>query len=330
MKIVVPDDFPVVLTGTAAERQLRAIGDVTICTERGADHEAELVRRVADADVVLSLRAYARFTDRVVAACPRLQLISIWGTGTDNVDLVACRAKNIGVTNTPGINANAVAEHTLALMLAVTRRVPAMDAELHAGRWSRGLLVQLEGKTLGLVGLGAIGRRVAALAAPFGVDILTWTWGPDDGRAARAGARAVSIEALLRASDIVSLHLRLGPETDGFLSRDRLALMKPTAFLINTARGGLVDREALVDALRDGRLAGAGLDVFHQEPIATDDPLLSLPGVVMTPHVAGMSQEVIDAGLRRAVENIDHFLRGVPRDAVVSAELVARRTDRAS
>jgi D-3-phosphoglycerate dehydrogenase len=319
VKIVVPDDFPSVMTGSAAEREIRTLGDVAVFTERGADREDELVRRVADADVVLSLRAYARFTDRVVAACPRLRLISIWGTGTDNVDLTACATRNIAVTNTPGINANAVAEHTLALMLAVMRRIPAMDAELHAGRWSRGLLMQLEGRTLGLAGLGAIGRRVAGLAAPFGVNILAWTWGPDEGRAAKAGARHVPIETLLRDSDIVSLHMRLSPETDGFLSRDRLSLMKPTAFLINTARGGLVDREALVEALRNGRLAGAALDVFHQEPIGTDDPILALPNVVMTPHVAGMSQEVIDAGLQRAVENISHFLRGAPRDLVVGA-----------
>jgi phosphoglycerate dehydrogenase-like enzyme len=319
VKIVVPDDFPAVLTGSAAERQLRAIGDVAVFTERGADREAELVRRMADADVVFSLRAYARFTDRVVAACPRLRLISIWGTGTDNVDLAACRERNVAVTNTPGVNANAVAEHTLGLMLAIARRIPALDAELRAGRWSRGLLVPLEGRTLGLVGLGSIGRRVATLGATFGMRILAWTWGPDGGRAANAGARHVPIETLLRESDVVSLHLRLNAETEGFLGRDRLALMKPTAFLVNTARGGLVDREALVDALREGRLAGAALDVFHEEPVAAGDPLLALPNVVLTPHVAGMTQEVIDAGLRRAVENVEHFLRGEPFDVVVAA-----------
>jgi D-3-phosphoglycerate dehydrogenase len=317
VKIVVPDDFPPALTGSAAEPRLRHLGSVTVHTERGADQEGELVRRIGDAEVVVNIRAHARFTDRVLAACPRLRLISIWGTGTDNVDLTACRARGVAVTNTPGVNAHAVAEHTVALMLAVTRRIPAMDRDVRGGQWPRGLLVQLEGATVGLIGLGAIGSRVAALLRPFAVQLLAATYGPDGGRAAAVGARHVLVETLLRESDIVSLHLRLSADTQGYLSRDRLALMKPTAFLVNTARGALVDKPALVQALRDGRLAGAALDVFHEEPVPAADPLLTLPNVVLTPHNAGMTRQVIDAGLLRAVENIAFFLSGTPRDVVV-------------
>jgi D-3-phosphoglycerate dehydrogenase len=235
-------------------------------------------------------------------------MISIWGTGTDNVDVDACLERGISVTNTPGVNANSVAEHTLALMLAVTRQIPAMDRGVRAGQWPRALLVQLEGKTLGVIGLGAIGRRVAALATAFGMRILATSWGPDDGRAATVGAKHVTLETLLGESDIVSVHMRLSADTNGILNRERLALMKPSSFLINTARGALVDREALIDALREGRIAGAGLDVFHDEPIGANDPLLSLPNVVMTPHNAGTTQEVIDLGLQRAVENVERFL----------------------
>jgi phosphoglycerate dehydrogenase-like enzyme len=317
VKIVVPDDFPPALTGSVAEPRLREIGDVAVHTERGADQEAELIRRIGDAEVVVNIRAHARFTDRVLAACPRLRVISIWGTGTDNVDLAACRARGVAVTNTPGVNAHAVAEHTVALMLAVTRRIPAMDRDTRAGQWPRGLLVQLEGKIVGLVGLGAIGGRVAHLLRPFGVRLLAATYGPDGGRAAAAGARHVPVETLLRESDVVSLHLRLSADTQGYLGRDRLDLMRPTAFLVNTARGALVDKGALVDALRDGRLAGAALDVFHDEPIPPGDPILSLPNVVLTPHNGGMTREVIDAGILRAVDNIAHFLAGRPRDVVV-------------
>ena len=162
LKIVVPDDFPAAFTGSAAEPRLRGLGAVTVHTERGADQEAELIRRIGDAEVVVNIRAHARFTDRVLAGCPSLRLISIWGTGTDNVDLAACRTRGVAVTNTPGVNAHAVAEHTLALMLAVTRRIPAMDRDTRAGQWPRGQLVQLEGRTVGLIGLGAIGARVAA------------------------------------------------------------------------------------------------------------------------------------------------------------------------
>jgi phosphoglycerate dehydrogenase-like enzyme len=316
-KIVVPDDFPAALTGSAAEPRARALGDVTVHTERGADQEAELIRRIGDAEVAINIRAHARFTDRVLAECPSLRLISIWGTGTDNVDLAACRARGVAVTNTPGVNAHAVAEHTVALMLAITRRIPAMDRDAHAGLWPRGMLVQLEGRTVGLIGLGAIGSRMAELLKPFGVRLLAATYGPDAGRAAAVGARHVTVETLLRESDIVSLHLRLSADTQGYLGRDRLALMKPSAFLINTARGAIVDKAALLDVLREGRIAGAALDVFHEEPIPAGDPILGLSNVVLTPHNGGQTREVIDAGLLRAVENVEHFLAGRPRDVVV-------------
>jgi len=224
---------------------------------------------------------------------------------------------SLSYTNTPGVNAHALAEHTIALMLAVTRRIPAMDRDLRAGQWPRGLLTQLEGRTLGLIGLGAIGSRVAVLAKPFGMRMLATTFGPDNGRAAALGAQHVPLEELLRESDIVSLHLRLSADTQGYLGRDRLALMKPTAFLINTARSGLVDKQALIDAARDKRIAGAALDVFHEEPIPPGDPLLALPELVLTPHNGGMTREVIDSGILRAVENVQLFLEGRPRDLVV-------------
>ncbi|MBI3458082.1 MAG: phosphoglycerate dehydrogenase [Candidatus Rokubacteria bacterium] len=316
LKIVVPDDFPPALTGSTAEARLRVLGEVTVHTERGADQEAELIRRIGDAEVVVNIRAHARFTDRVLAACPRLRLISIWGTGTDNVNLEACRRRGVTATNTPEVNADAVAEHTIALMLAVMRRIPALDRGVRAGEWPRGLLVQARGKTLGVIGLGAIGRRVAGLGRALGMPVLAWTFRGDDRRATEAGARPVSLEALLQEADVVSLHLRLTAETRSFLGAERLALMKPTAFLVNTARGALVDKEALLGALRDGRPAGAALDVFHEEPVPPDDPLLALPNVVLTPHNAGMTREVIEAGLHRAVENIENFLRGAPTDVV--------------
>jgi phosphoglycerate dehydrogenase-like enzyme len=309
--IVVPDDYPPVFTGSPAEPMLRTLGEVVVHTERGADQEAQLIRRLGDARVALNIRAHARFSERVLAACPSLELISVWGTGTDHIDLAACRARGVSVTSTPGVNAHAVAEHAVALMLAVMRRIPAMDRDLRGGGWARALLVQLEGRTVGLVGLGAIASRVGELLRPFGVTLLATSLRPDEGRAAALGARAVPIETLLRESDVVSLHLRVTPETTGYIGRARLALMKPGAFLINTARGALVETPALIEALDSGRLAGAALDVFLDEPIRAGDPLLELPNVVLTPHVAGMTREVIDAGLVMAVRNIQRFLRPV-------------------
>jgi (S)-sulfolactate dehydrogenase len=308
VRIVVPDDYPPVLSGSPAEAKLRALGDVRIFTERGADQEPELIRRVGDAHIALNIRAHARFSERVLASCPDLRMISIWGTGTDNVDLVACQARGVRVTSTPGVNARAVAEHTVALMLSLLRRIPAMTEDLRGGGWARAPLVQLEGKTVGLVGAGAIGGRVAELLRPFDVRLLGWSARGDVERVVALGASPVSIDDLLAESDAVSLHLRVTPETTGFMSASRLARMKPAAVLVNTARGALVDQAALVGALRGGRLAGAALDVFEHEPIESGDALLGLPNVVLTPHVAGMTREVIEAGLDLAVRNVQEFV----------------------
>ena len=314
VSLVVPDDSPRVLSGTDTERRLRAFADVVIHTEPGADRPQELERRVAPAEVVLALRAYSRFTERVLAACPRLRMISVWGTGTDNVDLNACHARGIVVTSTAGANARSVAEHTMALMLGVTRRVAPLDAGLRAGTWAGGQLTQLEGRTLGVIGLGAVGVRVVELGTAFGMRVLTWTRRPDPARRRAVGGTLVSLETLLRESDIVTLHLRLSAETTNLLDADRLRLMKPGAVLINTARAALVDRDALLEALRRGPLAGAGLDVFHQEPLSSDDALLGLPNVLLTPHIAGATPEAIEAGLRMAVAAIERFLN-VPASA---------------
>jgi phosphoglycerate dehydrogenase-like enzyme len=316
MRIVVPDDYPPALSGSRAESLLRALGETTIFAERGADDEATLIRRIANADAVLNIRAHAHYTARVLDANPALRIISVWGTGVDHIDLDACRARDVTVCNTPGVNAHAVAEHSIALILAAARQIRAMDRGTRAGQWPRAVLVQLEGKTLGVIGLGAIGRRVASLARAFGMHVLAWTPSGDANR----GTSLVSLDDLLRESDFVSLHVKLTAETRGILSRDRLAMMKPTAILVNTARGALVDRDALIDALRSGRIAAAALDVFHEEPLPAGDPLTELPNVVLTPHNAGTTREVIDTGLTRAVENIERYFRGEPRDTVMSPQ----------
>lgn len=308
-QIVVADDHPSVFASSAAASRLREFAELTVFTEPGAESETELSRRIGEAEGVINIRAYAKYTAQVLASCPKLKIISIWGTGTDNVDLADCERRGVAVRNTPGVNANAVAEHAITLMLSVLRKVPSMDADLRAGRWARAPLAQLEGKTVGIVGFGAIGQRVAKLASAFGAAILVHTLTPDNGRAAAAGARAVSLDDLLQEADVVSLSLRLDPATTGYIGRERLAMMKPTAILVNTARGALVNKTALLDALSSGTIAGAGLDVFHEEPIPPGDPILSAPNVVLTPHVAGNTPEVIAAGLEKAVQNLKDFFR---------------------
>jgi D-3-phosphoglycerate dehydrogenase len=316
--IAVPDDFPSVFDGTPAHERARALGEVRVHTQRGADEEAELIRRIDRAQIAINIRAHARFTEGVFAACRNLKMVSIWGTGTDNVDLDAAGRHGVTVTNTPGMNARAVAEHTLALMLALARKIPRIDREVREGKWPREMLTQLLGKTLGVFGTGTIGTRVVELGRAVGMSVLAWSLRGERDRITAAGARPAGKEEILREADVISLHLRLIPETRAFLGRKEFALMKRSALLINTARGALVERDALLDALAQGKLAGAGLDVFHDEPVKAGDPLLRLENVLLSPHNAGQTPEVIRDGLLRAVDNVEGFLRGTPTDVVVA------------
>jgi D-3-phosphoglycerate dehydrogenase len=316
--IVIPDDFPSVFEGSQAHERAKKLADVTVFSERGADAEQELIRRIGRAEIAINIRAHARFSEAVFAACPALKMVCVWGTGTDNIDLNAAGMRGVTVCNTPGVNAFAVAEHALALMLAVARRVPTLDAEMRKGKWPRELHTQLVGKTLGVFGMGTIGARVAALGKAIGMDVLGWSALGQEARIRAAGATPAAKDEILAKADVISLHVRLSTDTRGFIGRKEFGLMKPTAILVNTGRGALVDLDALMAALKERKILGAGLDVFHQEPVAPDDPILSLPNVVLSPHNGGQTPEVIRDGLLRAVENVEHFLQGKPRDVVVA------------
>jgi D-3-phosphoglycerate dehydrogenase len=308
-RIVIPDDFPPAISGTEAEDKLREIGEVKIYTSK-AESKEELIARVKEFEEIINIRAYTHLTQDVLEACPNLRLISIWGTGTDNVDLHAAKELGISVSNTPGANALSVAEHTIAILFAIARRIPHLDQGTRAGKWPRVEMVQLGGKVLGLLGLGAIGTHVARIANGLGMEVVAWTLHPSGQRAKQSGVRFVSKEELLRNSDVVSIHLRLSDDTRHFLKKEDFEFMKSTAFFINTARAGLVDPDALYDALQTKRIAGAALDVFEREPLPAGSPITELPNVVLTPHNAGMTPEATIRGLLMAVENVATFLAG--------------------
>jgi D-3-phosphoglycerate dehydrogenase len=312
-RISIPDDAPAVLRASAIWPALAARAELAYHNTLPGS-EGRLVERIGAADVVLNIRATSKFTERVFAQCPRLRLISVWGTGTDHVDLAAAARHGITVTNTPGVSAISIAEHALALLLAVARRIPQLDAATRRGEWPRGQSIELHAKTCGVIGLGAVGRRFAHIAAGIGMRVIAWTMHPRP----EPGVEFVELEVLHRSSDVVSIHLRLSPATEGFIGPRQLALMKPTAILINTARGAIVDQTALIDALAAGRIAGAGLDVFSAEPLPPGHPLAQLPNVVITPHCAGITPEALEAGLRMAVENIWEFLAGRPAHVVLA------------
>ena len=310
VRVAVPDDAPPVLAASAAWQQLSAYQLDYHDNLPGS--EERLIERIAAADIVLNIRSSTKFTAGVFDACPQLRLLSLWGTGTDNVDLIAAARQGVTVTNTPGVSAISIAEHNLALLLAVARRIPQIDAATRAGNWPRGQSVELYGKTCGIIGLGAIGQQFGRLAAGIGMRVIAWNRTPRT----IPGVELVTLDELYRTSDVVSLHLRLAPDTIGFIGARELQFMKPAAILLNTARGAVVDEVALLEALSTGRIAGAGLDVFAAEPLPPDHPLLALPNVTVTPHCAGITPEAMEAGLRLAVENIHAFLDGRPQNVV--------------
>ena len=236
-------------------------------------------------------------TESTFEVSPDLEIIGRFGAGVDSVDVEAATRRGIAVLNTPGMNSQTVAEHTFALLLGITHHVAQADASTRTDAFKlRTVLVgmELEGKTLGIVGLGDIGSRVARIGHfGFGMKLLIHTANPRPQRLADLGieARYVDLNELMSASDVVTLHTALTPETTGMISRERLELMKPGAYLINTARGTLIDEEALADLLAANRIRGAGLDVFVVEPPSLDNPLFQLPNVVLTPHMSSNSDD---------------------------------------
>ena len=317
-RITIPDDFPRAISGTKAEDKVRLLGEVQLYSDK-AQTEDELLRRIRESEALINIRAYTRLTRPVLSSCPGLRIISIWGTGTDNVDLEAARDFGITVTNTPGANALSVAEHTVAILLSLARRIPYLDCEVRSGKWPRVEMVQLSGKTLGLLGLGAVGRHTARMAKGLGMNVIAWTLHPTPERAKKSGLTFVSKEEVLKTSDVVSLHLRLSDKTRGFFRKEDFDLMKPTAFFVNTARAGLIEPGELFKALQTKKIAGAALDVYDEEPLPMGDPLTTLPNVVLTPHNAGLTPEATLDGLLMAVENVESFLTGreIPPERLV-------------
>jgi phosphoglycerate dehydrogenase-like enzyme len=272
--------------------------DVTVCREEDTD---TLFRLLLDCDILWHV--LQRCTQEMIAAAPRLKLIQKIGVGVNTIDLDAAKLRGIPVCNLPGTNARAVAELTLGLMLSVLRRIPAFDQNLRTGTWTdTGLqdgIGELGGRTVGLVGFGAIPRILAPILTAIGCAVIYTSRRPVS--VPKASFRP--LQDLLAEADIVSLHLPLVPETEHTIDAAALDRMKRGAILINTGRGGLVDQPALAAALAAGRIAGAGLDVFEFEPLPPDDPILLLPNVVVTPHVAWLTTGTFDRAFAVAAEN---------------------------
>jgi len=320
MTLVLVTDHPAPTTDIEAEL-LAAIGARLEVAPTGS--EAELVAMVAEADAILT--CFRHVTPAVVRAGRQLRVIGRYGVGVDNIAVETATELGIPVTNVPVYCTDEVAEHALALLLALARGVVAYDASVRAGGWDIATampLHRLAGSTLGVVGFGQIGQAVAKRARAMGMTVLVASRSATLDDVAPFDAELSDLDDLLRRSDAVSLHVPSTAETHHLIDADRLALMRRSAFLINCARGAVVDLDALAAALRAGRLAGAGLDVFEPERLPVDHPLVGLPNTVLTPHVAFYSEESIAELQRQATQNVVDVLSGrVPANVVNGAQL---------
>ncbi|MEK3721418.1 D-2-hydroxyacid dehydrogenase family protein [Paenibacillus sp. FSL H8-0034] len=277
------------------------------------DQEDELVRAIQDYDIIVAMRERTPFKAPLFARLPRLKLLITTGMRNASIDLAAAASHGVVVSGTSG-SGDPTTELTWALILGLARHiVPEHNAIQSNGPWQSTLGMDLQGKRLGLLGLGKLGSRVARIGQAFGMDVTAWSQNLTKARAEEVGVSyAASKEELLASSDIVSIHLVLSERTRGLLGEKELKLMRPTAYLINTSRAPIVDQAALVEALQNQRIAGAGLDVFEVEPLPKDDVFRRLPNVLTTPHLGYVSQGNYQTFYRDAVENIEAFLSGSP------------------
>jgi phosphoglycerate dehydrogenase-like enzyme len=310
MQFAIIDDFQGAASALSCTAKLRACGEVVVFQQH-LSSEGELIDALKGVHILIPLRERTRFTARVLEALPNLEMIAQTGGHAPHLDLDAATRRGIVVCTSPGSGQSTV-ELTFALMLAVMRRIPQEHAALRVGRWQTTIGIGLHGKTLGIIGLGRIGSQVARIAQAFGMRVLATGFTLTAERALAQGVQMASLEDLLARSDIVSIHLRLSERSNKLIGRRELRLMKPSAYLINTARGSIVDEAALVDVLRQRRIAGAGLDVFEQEPINPSHPFLQLDNVVCTPHIGFVTQETYEQMVGGAVENILSYLDGNP------------------
>jgi len=305
-RLLVTDDL-----SPDAVAMLEAAPDVEFDVGKGLTPE-QLAERIGGYDALL-VRSSVRVTPEVIAAASQLQVIGRAGVGVDNIDLPAASERGIVVMNTPGANTVAAAEHTMALLLALCRNLPQATASLRSGKWERKKYkgVEVRGKTLGIIGMGRIGRRVARRSRAFGMEVIAFDPYLSDDRAHEMKIERVGFEELLQRSDFITLHAALTPKTRGMIGKEALAMTKPGVRLVNAARGGLIDEEALIDALNEGRVAGAALDVLTQEPADPDNPLLQMDNVVVTPHLAASTFEAQREVGIQVVQQVLDALRGI-------------------
>jgi phosphoglycerate dehydrogenase-like enzyme len=322
MRIAILDDYQNVALGYADWKGLPGSPEITVFTDHIARHEL-LAATLRPFDVIVAMRERTAFPASLLALLPDLKLLVTTGMGNTAIDLDAARERAITVCGTNGVT-EATAELTWGLILALVRHIPEEDRRMREsagaggaamsvrGGWQRTIGMDLHGRRLGVAGLGRQGRQVATYGQAFGMEVLAWSQNLDPDQAREAGAEPVSKEQLFARSDVVSVHYKLSPRSTGLIGAAEFALMKPTAYLVNTSRGPIVDHDALVAALRGGQIAGAALDVYDTEPLPLGDPLRSVPNTVLTPHIGYVTDDTYQVFYCDAVADIAAYIEGHP------------------
>jgi phosphoglycerate dehydrogenase-like enzyme len=310
MRVAILDDYQGVALKMADWSVLPADIKIQVFTDHLSDENA-VAERLKDFEIIVAMRERTPFPKTLLERLPRLKLLVTTGTRNASIDMEAAAKLGIVVSGT-GLLIQPTAELTWGLILALLRNIPYEDQAVRSGHWQLRIGVGLHGKVLGILGLGKLGSQVAAFGKAFGMSLLAWSQNLTPERAAQCGATLVGKEELLSRSDIVTIHLVLSNRTRGLIGARELALMKPTAYLINTSRGPIVDEKALIEALEKGTIAGAALDVFDLEPLPLDHPFRRLKNTVITPHIGYVTKETYEVFFRDAVEDIQAFLAGKP------------------
>ena len=308
MKILVtPTSMQPDKNSEALEALKKFSGDLVFNPTRKPLKEEDLIPLLKDCDGYLAGLDFV--TEKVIQSCPKLKVISRYGAGYDRVDIEAAKRAGIPVTNTPGVNAQAVGELAFGLIISLARRIPFLDQQTRDGAWIRSTGTELKGKTLGILGLGAIGKVVAKCGQGFGMKVITYDPFVDEEYGMANGIESVKCDEVLKRSQVVSLHLPLNDETRNYINKETIQLMQPGAFVVNTSRGGLVHEEDAYEALKTGRLGGLALDAFAIEPPGAS-PLFQLENVVVTPHTGAHTKEAIENMANGAVKNLIDVMSG--------------------
>jgi len=309
-RVALLDDYQGVALSMAEWKSLPAGTEVVEFQDHLADERA-LAARLADFDIIMAMRERTPFPRSLLERLPKLKLLITAGMRNASIDMKAAAERGVVVCGTAGLP-YPTAELAWGLILSLARRIPAEDRATREGRWQTSVGLGLNGKTLGVLGLGTLGSRAARVGRAFEMEVLAWSQNLTAERAAEVGATLVPKDELLARSDFVSIHLVLGERTRGLIGARELGLMKRSAYLVNTSRGPIVDEAALIRALQDGTIAGAGLDVFDEEPLPLDHPFRRLPNTAITPHLGYVTEETYRVFYGQALEDIKAYLGGTP------------------